>query len=268
MVFVVCAAKVGAAPSLRVFAWFSLAACSAGFKLAHSKSESRLVTANTDTDTDSEYTDNYLCHQNYCINPLFVGLYDLSRLETSSWQCSSRSDVLEYSTFCKDALYYAPALPDLPDTSYSENVSDFVRLQDKAAVTMFAYHLSGMGYEYMEHASPWDDEDLCVQKVYNQVCYTYFPKASVGCIAGDNETYVRPCKSSCQNYINYCGVECCDESVQCVFEETVTSGDTTILLQGYVDETGPSALCTGEAFSRSLTTALLVMFGVRLSGAY
>ena len=107
MVFVVCAAKVGAAPSLRVFAWFSLAACSAGFKLAHSKSESRLVTANTDTDTDSEYTDNYLCHQNYCINPLFVGLYDLSRLETSSWQCSSRSDVLEYSTFCKDVNTHA-----------------------------------------------------------------------------------------------------------------------------------------------------------------
>ena len=95
-------------------------------------------------------------------------------------------------------------------------------------MTMFAYHLSGMGYEYMEHASPWDDEDLCVQKVYNQVCYTYFPKASVGCIAGDNETYVRPCKSSCQNYINYCGVECCDESVQCVFEDARGLGQEAV----------------------------------------
>ena len=44
-----------------------------------------------------------LLHQ----SPIRRSLRLVSRLETASWQCSSRSDVLEYSTFCKDVNTHA-----------------------------------------------------------------------------------------------------------------------------------------------------------------
>merc|ERR1719326_951481 len=88
-------------------------------------------------------------------------------------------------------------------------------------------------------------------------CYTYFPKAAMGCSDGAASTYLRPCQSSCFNYIRSCQVECCDESVQCSFTHTKQlSATETVETSGYVEHDGPSSLCTG-AGARSGPGALL-----------
>merc|ERR1719473_1531598 len=80
------------------------------------------------------------------------------------------------------------------------------------------------------------------------VCHTYFPKAEAGCQRGEATAYLRPCKNVCSNYVEACGVQCCDESVQCVFEHTVALLDGgEEVTTGYVDELGPAAACTGAA---------------------
>ena len=71
--------------------------------------------------------------------------------------------------------------------------------------------------------------------------------------------YIRPCKSSCQNYIKACSVECCDESVQCVFDHQKHMSKTTVLAtSGYEPHDGPSTFCTGSAY-RSSSPSLLVL---------
>merc|ERR1719213_1471733 len=87
-------------------------------------------------------------------------------------------------------------------------------------------------------------------------CFTYLPQANPSAQEGMETRYVKPCKSSCENYVKECKVECCDDSVQCVFNRRpakakilsqmqVTANDTTI--QGYANEDGPSLTCTGSA---------------------
>merc|ERR1719456_472911 len=104
-------------------------------------------------------------------------------------------------------------------------------------MTMFFYHLSGMGYEGWDHQKPSDSENDCVRSVWKMVCFTYFPRADAGCKQGERSFYKRPCKSSCHNYIQHCAVECCDESVSCVFAHTTSSpeGQVRLLQTGYVD---------------------------------
>lgn len=67
--------------------------------------------------------------------------------------------------------------------------------------------------------------------------------------------------SSCHNYVKQCGVECCDESVQCTFAHTKTNpqnGQLEVLQTGYVDQSGPSAMCTGSA-SRSTSSPIMML---------
>merc|ERR1719183_677877 len=92
------------------------------------------------------------------------------------------------------------------------------------------------------------------------VCYTYFPKADVGAKPGEESSYLRPCQSSCHNYLRTCGVECCDESVQCVFEHTkAISATEAVKTSGYEPHDGPSSLCTGSARSGAKVSPLLVI---------
>lgn len=190
------------------------------------------------------YTQNAVCRQNNCINPLFPGLNDLPRLEKLVWQCSTTHQVRKHIDFCKEAVRYHPALPS-PNKS-AQLVSDLVKAQDNAAASMFFYHLSGMGYEPWEHKSPHLSSNRCVQDVWKMVCFTYFPKADAGCTVGQATPYVRPCMTCCQNYLESCSVECCDESPQCSFAHSMTTDDgTSILQKGYVDAVAPSLLCTG-----------------------
>jgi hypothetical protein len=210
------------------------------------------------------YTDNSFCRRSNCINPLFPGLLDLPRLEKVDWQCATHQLVTGYMDFCKDAVDYDPALPS---PSAATPVPHLVKAQEDAAMTMFAYHLSGMGYDFWDYRSPGYSDSDCVRSVWKLVCFTYFPKASAGCKSGEQSLYKRPCASGCQNYILHCGVECCDESVKCTFEHSHTDqadGVTTMVSSGYVDVDGPSVVCTGDAKSAFHVSLILfaVVFGL------
>mmetsp|Transcript_24614 Transcript_24614/g.70801 ORF Transcript_24614/g.70801 Transcript_24614/m.70801 type:complete len:533 (-) Transcript_24614:36-1634(-) len=188
------------------------------------------------------YSQNAICKQHNCINPLFPGLLDLSRLESPDliWQCTTHRTVSSSLGFCKDAVMYDPALPS---PNASTEVSTLVKAQDDAAATMFFYHLSGLGYESWDHQNPASDPDECVRSVWRMACFTYFPKVQAGCGQNQATNYLRPCSSACETYLATCAVECCDESARCVFQHSMGG---SVLQTGYVESTGPSALCTGS----------------------
>jgi TM2 domain-containing membrane protein YozV len=166
-----------------------------------------------------------------------------------------------HMNFCKDAVYYDPALPNPKEKML---VGELVKRQEDMAMTMFVYHLNGMGYEAWDHRTPSESDNECVRSVWKMVCFTYFPRAQVGCKPDLPSRYMRPCKNSCLNYIQQCGVECCDESVQCHFDHSVrdvTTGEVTFTQQGYVNELGPSAACTGSA-RRGTSSPLAVLLGI------
>jgi TM2 domain-containing membrane protein YozV len=206
------------------------------------------------------FTTNAICKAQYCINPVFPGVQDLGRLENSKWTCQEKQDVLAKLSFCHGAIDYTPALPAVEEstTSESDDIDTLVRAQDAAAITAFAYHLSGMGLEAWDHTRPSEGNE-CVKSIWRMVCYTYFPMGTVGCKAGQETKYLRPCRTSCQNYIHQCGVECCDESVQCVFSHDRPINETSMVkVSGYSNAEGPSPYCTGAASSRYVSRLLLL----------
>lgn len=206
------------------------------------------------------YSQNALCRQNACVNPIFPGLMDLGRLEALEWQCAEHATVNQYMDFCRSAVNYDSALPSPNATSAP--VDALVKAQDDAAATMFFYHMNGIGYDAWDDIEPHQSQDPCVQSVWKMVCFTYFPRAQAGCRSGERSTYMRPCMSSCENYLNTCGVECCDESVQCSFSHTVeAAGGVSVIQSGYADVHGPSALCTGAA-SRGAGLPLALLFSL------
>mmetsp|Transcript_9079 Transcript_9079/g.28343 ORF Transcript_9079/g.28343 Transcript_9079/m.28343 type:complete len:291 (-) Transcript_9079:133-1005(-) len=189
------------------------------------------------------YSTNAICKQNNCINPLFPGLTDLSMLQSSSWQCQSVSNVRKHLQFCEPIVNYDVAVPS-PNSSTP--LEQLVQAQEKAAVTMYFYHLSGMHLEPTEHKHPEMSSDKCVQAVWMMVCNTYFPKAEAGCEAGQRSTYLKPCKNVCTQYLEACDVRCCDEGTQCVFDQTVSLAEGgSVQLTGYTNLVGPSHMCTG-----------------------
>merc|ERR1740138_214749 len=182
------------------------------------------------------YSQNSLCRQNYCVNPIFPGLNDLPRLEALEWQCSSRSNVQDYMNFCKDVVVYDPAVPS--PKSGSTNLADLIAAQEDTAKTMFFYHLNGMGWDSWDYEDPSTTDSECVRSIWKMACFTYFPRAEAGCKVGEYSMYKRPCMSCCHNYIKACSVECCDESVQCVFAHTQydDNGQLQLVQTGYVDQ--------------------------------
>lgn len=211
--------------------------------------------------TTEVFTTNAVCLKKNCINPIFPGLEDLHRLEQASWLSTSRRKAGPYMNFCRNAVNYDPAIPMLDDADQEA----MVRKQDGAALTMFMYHLAGMGKDGWSYQKP-EFADDCVKSIWRMVCFTYFPRAPIGAQEGMATRYIRPCQSCCQNYIRTCGVECCDESVQCVFSHRKSISPTfTITQTGYVPHDGPSSLCTGAArrlrFPGLLTWALLGLHG-------
>jgi len=200
------------------------------------------------------FTTNAICRKKRCINPIFPGVEDLHRLEQATWVCSSMRAVLPSLGFCRGAVHYAPTLPILADAHDTESM---VRKQDTAALTMFYYHMAGLGFEAWDYQDPANADD-CVKSIWRMVCYTYFPRAQLGCEEGMTTAYLRPCQSSCQNYIRSCGVECCDESVKCVFSHTkALPMGMTMVQTGYVPHDGPSSMCTGGARRLASPSGLL-----------
>merc|ERR1719389_186536 len=121
----------------------------------------------------------------------------------------------------------------MPDSGGSL-LHELVERQDNAASTMFYYHLAGLGMEAWDYQKPEESDD-CVKSIWRMVCFTYFPRAQIGVPEGGFSDYIRPCKSSCQNYVRACGVECCDESVQCVFtHKKAISATQVITTEGYL----------------------------------
>jgi len=207
------------------------------------------------------YTTNAICGKKNCVNPVFPGMEDLHRLQQSKWVTSSLKKTAPSMSFCKNAITYDPALP-VPNGA-GASVKHLVQRQDNAASTMFYYHLNGLGLEAWDYQKP-EFADDCVKSIWRMTCYTYFPRAEIGTQDGAWSNYVRPCKSSCQNYVRSCGVECCDESVQCVFSHTkAISATQRVTTEGYAPHDGPSSLCTGAA-GRSAKAMGAVFWAVML----
>jgi len=205
------------------------------------------------------FTTNAICRKQYCVNPIFPGMEDLHRLKGASWVSATLQKTAPSMSFCKGAINYNPSLP-APDNGGGASLASLVKRQDNAAATMFFYHLAGMGIEAWEYPKPQYEDDDCIKSVWRLSCYTYFPKAQVGTQEGAASTFLAPCQSSCFNYIRACQVECCDESVQCVFSHTkALSATTSITTDGYAAHDGPSSMCTGSA-RRSQTPSFIMSF--------
>lgn len=200
------------------------------------------------------YTTNAVCRKKQCINPVFPGVLDLARLDNASWSCAKHNAVVQSAFFCRRALHYDPAL------SGSGDKTQRIRKQDRAASKAFFYHLEAMGYDAWRYRTPDASGDACVESIWRMVCYTYFPRAQAQCEDGQSVPYLRPCQNSCANYIEACGVECCDESVQCVFTHKETVDDEEVVSEGYSPQEGPSQLCTGSAQRSNVPSVVAVLF--------
>jgi len=191
------------------------------------------------------YTTNAICRKKNCINPVFPGMEDLHRLEQATWITSSLQKTNPSMGFCKSAITYDPALP-VP-LGGGERLDRLVQRQDNAAATTFYYHVYALGLEAWDYPKP-EFADDCIKSIWRMACFTYFPRAEVGTADGAYSRYLRPCQSSCTNYVAKCNVECCDESVQCVFSHTKEITHTqNVTTQGYLPHDGPSSFCTGGA---------------------
>lgn len=211
-------------------------------------------------ETETRFSTNAICTQINCVNPIFPAMMELGKNDAMQWQCQNTVEAQSYMGFCKDAIAHPVAVPS-PNTS--ESLFDVVQQQDDRAATQYFYHLAGLNLEAWDFKEPEKSTNQCVRAIWTMVCDTFFPKATSTCVAGEAMPYLRPCKNVCSNYVQACGVECCDEGVQCVFDHRVAlleGGFRTTT--GYVDELGPSATCTGGAASllgstvRFLSTAL------------
>jgi len=229
-----------------------------------------LMSSGQNSMSEEHYTDNPVCVQNNCINPVFPGMEDMASLEKDKWFCSNLRETKKELGFCKGAITYDIAVPT-PKSKAEESIGALVRKQDRLATSMFFSHMAGMGKDAWDFPRPEESEDSCIQAIYREVCFTYFPRAKPGCELGADTPYMRPCKSSCENYIRECAVQCCDESVKCVFShEKVVNKTHKVQQKGYSPHDGPSSLCTGSAQrSRApgLLTAMLLLLVLPFSAA-
>ncbi|CAD7945208.1 unnamed protein product [Amoebophrya sp. A120] len=216
------------------------------------------------------FTTNAVCSAQHCINPVFPGLEDTYLNAKKKWSCQMLEDAAEGGLdFCSGVVNYNPSLP-VPATSKS--VAELVKQQEQEAMTTFFLHLNAMGLEAWDHSRPMDSIDPCIQSVWRMACYTHFPKAQQDCQKDQEVDYVRPCRSSCSNYVNFCGVTCCDESVACVFEHSKDIGNNEVIQTvGYSPHDGPSMFCTGSAsgkWSTSSTAFLVGLFALYLFSSF
>eukprot|EP00933_Yihiella_yeosuensis_P046035 TRINITY_DN41504_c0_g1_i1.p1 TRINITY_DN41504_c0_g1~~TRINITY_DN41504_c0_g1_i1.p1 ORF type:complete len:249 (-),score=33.42 TRINITY_DN41504_c0_g1_i1:85-831(-) len=180
------------------------------------------------------YSTNEVCRQQYCINPVFPALQELPKLEEQRWHKQSLTNVSKYLSFCSSFVNYDVALPmqaiqldsknlsgGVTPSSSKPSVKELVVAHDRQASKMYFYHLSGMGIEPWDHVNTTEDDSLprrgCARSVARMMCYTYFPAALKQVKDGVEVRYRRPCSSSCESYVEACGVQCCDESTTCVW---------------------------------------------------
>jgi hypothetical protein len=231
--------------------------------------------------TQDYYTTNAVCKQRYCIDPVFPGLDQLELLEDRSWKKYEHKLFGDYFKFCRNFIDYDFALPII-NRAHTWNVTgnstqDLISTQEALAAKLYFYHLSAMGLEAWDYQTPEKEVDLphgpCAKQVARMACFTYLPMANPLVQAGMSTRYIRPCKSTCENYVKTCQVDCCDDSVQCVFDrkEQVVPDRVDLVFtaalqikSGYLDYDGPSAMCTGGARRIvAVPTLLAFLFAMR-----
>merc|ERR1719198_2403540 len=162
------------------------------------------------------YTTNAVCKQKYCINPVFPGLLELDSLSKLRWQKYELKNTGHYLGFCKKFVDYDFALPVIDYSkkwNYSSHTTeDKVLDQEQQAAKLFFFHLSAMGLDAWDYPSPESDNNMpmtsCVKQVARMACFTYLPQANPATSAGMDTRYLKPCKSSCGNYVKESNVEC------------------------------------------------------------
>lgn len=210
----------------------------------------------------AQYSTNFICKQKYCTNPVFpaVRLFNYSVFKVQKarqWSCVNDLQAYKLTDFCSRVIMqYEFALPNTEQGQEKMLLADSVRKQDREAIAAYVAHISGLGLDFWDFREPWKSPNECVKSVWKIACYAHFPR----CNEIDGTKYLKPCKSSCSNYVKSCGVECCDEGVQCVYDHKEVLADGTVLLEeGFEDHVGPSILCTGAALRQSGGAALAVL---------
>eukprot|EP00929_Paragymnodinium_shiwhaense_P016796 TRINITY_DN125432_c0_g1_i1.p1 TRINITY_DN125432_c0_g1~~TRINITY_DN125432_c0_g1_i1.p1 ORF type:complete len:276 (-),score=54.67 TRINITY_DN125432_c0_g1_i1:37-864(-) len=219
------------------------------------------------TQTKQWYTTNNICLRRYCVNPVFPGLRmhrtnAFQANENRSWECVQNPKEWHDAEFCGRIIAgYQFAIPYLRPEDPVKSLQERMAEQKKAAVHAYVAHIAAMGHDFWDYTQPWE-HDECIQSVWKMACYTHFPQCDQMRVGG----YLRPCASTCETYINACGVECCDEGVQCVFEHQTVHPDGTVSKDdGYAAHNGPSPLCTGSARESSRPFASLVVAAAGLA---
>jgi len=189
------------------------------------------------------YTTNAACRAQYCINPVFPALQDLPELQKQRWRKQNSSNLTQFMKFCGGAVNYNIALPlNAVNTSMQELVS----AQDHRAAQTYFYHLSAMGIEPWDHTTPFEDSSSstrsCARAVARMACFTYLPAAVHDLPDGAEVRYHRPCETTCQSFLETCGVECCDESTTCAWSASVTASLPELQAPG-LDSSSPSTCC-------------------------
>lgn len=191
----------------------------------------------------ARYTKDYFCVPFRCVNPVFPGIRVLgedflAQQEDKSWQCvdDGRADL--YLGFCKHAINYKFSLP--VGVGSEVDLGERIRQEDDKALSAYVQHLSGLKLDSWDFRDP--AEDPCSESIWRMVCYEHFPK----CNELDENKYLRPCVSSCVDYLSACSVNCCDESVACSWSKEITHADGKKGEEkGFVANEAPSVLCTG-----------------------
>jgi len=220
------------------------------------------------------FTTNAVCKQRYCVNPVFPGLMEFSKLQQMRWMKQTTSDLTSVLDFCGQVVDYNVSLP-MPNVTDSsrynpDDAKESAIEHDRSAAELYFFHLQGMGIESWDHTEPFSTSAHplrpCARSVARLACFTYFPKAALTATQNQEVGYMRPCSSTCQEYVEACNVECCDESVSCVFSRPIppdapstpgmspTTGEidsskVSLLSQnqltGFTEGTAPSLMCTG-----------------------
>lgn len=223
--------------------------------------EGRLLAALSQVSSHiAQYTTNSICFERNCINPVFPALHKLGRNvldmnQNRTWDCVDSRTAWQTAGFCSKVIAgYAFAVPHDEDPTVSQQ--DLITRQSQLAVEAYAVHMTAMGRDIWSVNHP-QEHDKCIQNVHRMACLTYFPR----CNRLNPGAYLRPCASSCENYIKACDVSCCDEGVQCVFTHERERPDGTVEFEeGYINHAGPSLLCTGDSTCLGQSVAVVAVW--------
>jgi len=194
---------------------------------------------------------------------MFMGENVLEKNKKLEWTCANIKNtktLYKLGGFCSRVIAAYPFMIPKPEGGAKMSEGDAVMKQSQLALDTYVGQMSGMGFDFWDHTTPWESENECIQSVWKMSCYTFFPR----CNEINPGKYLAPCASECGVYLDKCQVQCCDEGVQCVFQHAKQlDNGTTVIEHGYPDHKGPSPLCTGGARQQvsAVFALMLATFG-------